>query len=107
MSSRLASIGSHGAAAMLAPVLGTISVNQAKDACRIAYEATQGSTSEELSVIRPVTEGHRIFPYRRKWNATLAGKLTPRQPAIKHLRCNTYVVPLDPGEFFVYVLPTQ
>ncbi|MGB7751823.1 MAG: hypothetical protein WCF88_09750 [Candidatus Acidiferrales bacterium] len=79
-------------------------LNETKDAFLIAYEATQGSTPEEFGVktYHPPQQDTGFF-----CAAAQGIQISLQSTHLENRPYNTYVLPLDSGQFYVYVLPAQ
>jgi hypothetical protein len=78
--------------------------NETKDAFLIVYEATQGSSPEEFSVkTYDPPQNDRGFFYA----AAKGIQISLEDTHLENRPYNTYVLRLDSGEFYVYVLPAQ
>jgi hypothetical protein len=79
-------------------------LNETKDDFLIAYEATQGSSPEEFSVktYDPPEKDTGFF-----WAAAQGIQISLQSSHLESQPYNTYVLPLDSGQFYVYVLPAQ
>lgn len=78
--------------------------SEAKDAFLIVYEAAQGSGPEEFSVKTydpPQKDTGFFYAAAQGIQISLENSHLERRPY------NTYVLPLDSGQFYVYVLPAQ
>ncbi len=78
--------------------------NETKDAFLIVYEATQGSSPKEFSVKTydpPQNDTGFFYAAAKGIQISLENTHLERRPY------NTYVLPLDSGQFYVYVLPAQ
>jgi hypothetical protein len=78
--------------------------NEAKDAFLIVYEATQGSSLKEFGVKTydpPQNDTGFFYPAAKGIQVSLENAHLEKRPY------NTYVLPLDSGQFYVYVLPAQ
>jgi len=78
--------------------------SETKDAFLIVYEASQGSSPEEFNVKTNVP------PLRDTGFFYIAAKgiqLSLENSRLEKRAYNTYVLPLDSGQFYVYVLPAQ
>lgn len=78
--------------------------NETQDAFLIAYEATQGSSLREFSVktYDPPQQDKEFF-----CSAAKGIQLSLENSHLEKRPYNTYVLPLDAGQFYVYVLPAQ
>jgi hypothetical protein len=78
--------------------------NEAKDAFLIVYEATQGGSPSDFSVrtYNPPKADTEFFYFAAK-----GIQISLENSHLEQRAYNTYVVPLDSGEFYVYVLPAQ
>jgi hypothetical protein len=78
--------------------------NETKDAFLIAYEATQGSSPKEFNVkTNDPPQQDTGFFYR----AAKGIQLSIENCHLENRPYNTYVLPLDSDQFYVYVLPAQ
>jgi hypothetical protein len=79
-------------------------LNETNDAFLIVYEATQGNSPREFSVkTYDPPQKDTGFSY-----ITAKGiQLSLENSHLEKRRYNTYVLPLDSGQFYVYVLPAQ
>jgi hypothetical protein len=78
--------------------------NESKGAFLIVYEATQGSSLNEFSVKTydpPQTDIGFFYTAAKGIELALENSHLEKRPY------NTYVLPLDSGQFYVYVLPAQ
>jgi len=78
--------------------------NETKDAFLIVYEATQGSSPKEFSVKTydaPKSDTGFFYAAAKGIQISLEATQLEKRPY------NTYVLPLDSGEFYVYILPAQ
>jgi len=78
--------------------------NEAKDAFLIVYEATQGSVPKEFAVRTydpPQKDTGFFFIAAKAIEMSLQNSHLERRPY------NTYVLPADSGQLYVYVLPAQ
>lgn len=78
--------------------------NEAKDAFLIVYEATQGDSPTEFSVKTydpPQSDTGFFYAAAKGIQISLENTQLERRPY------NTYVLPLDSGQFYVYVVPAQ
>jgi hypothetical protein len=78
--------------------------NETKDAFLIAYEATQGSDPREFTAKAydpPQKDTGFFFIAAKAIEIALQNSHLERRPY------NTYVLPLDSGQLYVYVLPAQ
>jgi hypothetical protein len=75
-----------------------------KEAFLIAYEATQGSTLRNFTVntYDPPKKDTGFF-----YNAAKAIEISLQSSHLERRPYNTYVLPLDSGQMYVYVLPAQ
>jgi hypothetical protein len=78
--------------------------NEPKDGFLIAYEATQGSTPKEFAVrpYDPPKEDKEFF-----YIAAMAIDISLHNVQLEKRPYNTYVLPADSGQLYVYVLPGQ
>lgn len=78
--------------------------NETKDAFLIAYEATQGTSPEEFAVktYDPPLKDTGFF-----YAAAEGIQISLENSHLERRSYNTYVLPLDSGQFYVYVLPAQ
>lgn len=78
--------------------------NEAKDAFLIVYEATQGSGPKEFTVktYDPPQKDTGFF-----YVAAKAIEISLQNSHLERRPYNTYVLPLDSGQLYVYVLPAQ
>jgi hypothetical protein len=78
--------------------------NENKDAFLIVYEATQGSSPKEFSVktYDPPKIDTGFF-----YAAAKGIQISLENTQLENRPYNTYVLPLDSGEFYAYVLPAQ
>jgi len=78
--------------------------NETNDAFLIVYEATQGSNPEEFRVKTndPPQKDTGFF-----YIAAKGIQLSLENAHLEKRRYNTYVLPSDSGQFYVYVLPSQ
>jgi hypothetical protein len=78
--------------------------NEAKDAFLIVYEAMQGSSPKEFSVKTydpPQKDTEYFYIAAKGIQISLENSHLEKRPY------NTYVLPSDSGQFYVYVLPAQ
>ncbi len=78
--------------------------NEAKDAFLVAYEATQGSDPRQFTVktYDPPQQDFGFF-----YIAAKAIAISLQNVQLQKRPYNTYVLPLDSGQLYVYVLPSQ
>jgi hypothetical protein len=78
--------------------------NDAKDAFLIVYEATQGSGPQDFAIktYDPPEEDKAFF-----YIAARGIEVSLQHSHLEKRPYNTYVLPLDSGQFYVYVLPAQ
>ena len=78
--------------------------SEAKDAFLIVYEASEGSSLREFTVktYDPPRNDTDYF-----YKAAKAIELSLRNAQLQKRPYNTYVLPLDSGQFYVYVAPAQ
>lgn len=79
-------------------------LNETKDAFLIAYEATQGNSPQEFTVTAydPPRKDTEFF-----CSAAKAIEMSLESSHLERRPYNTYVLPLDSGQLYVYVLPAQ
>jgi hypothetical protein len=79
-------------------------LNDTKDAFLIAYEAFQGNSPQEFTVKthEPPKEDTEFF-----YIAAKAIALSIQNARLERRAYNTYVLPLDSAQLYVYVLPAQ
>jgi hypothetical protein len=78
--------------------------SEAKDAFLIVYEATQGSSPQQFTVkTYDPPEKDIDFFYR----AAKAIEISLHNTQLEKRPYNTYVLPLDSGQLYVYILPAQ
>lgn len=78
--------------------------NETKDAFLVVYEAMQGSSPKEFSVKTndpPLKDTGFFYAAAKGIQLSLENSHLEKRPY------NTYVLPLDSGQFYVYVLPAQ
>ena len=78
--------------------------NETKDAFLIVYQATQGGSPEQFSVKTydpPKNDTGFFFTAAKGIQISLESSHLEKRPY------NTYVLPLDSGQFYVYVLPAR
>ena len=77
---------------------------ETKDAFLVAYEAVQSSSPDEFTVktYNPPQKDTQFF-----YIAAKAIDLVMRNTSFERRPYNTYVLPLDSGQLYVYVLPAQ
>jgi hypothetical protein len=77
---------------------------ETKDAFLVAYEAVQSSSPDEFTVktYNPPQKDTQFF-----YIAAKAIDLVVRNTSFERRPYNTYVLPLDSGQLYVYVLPAQ
>jgi len=78
--------------------------NETKDAFLVAYEATQGNDSRQFTVQNydPPQKDTGFF-----YIAAKAIEISLQNTHLEKRPYNTYVLPLDSGQLYVYVLPAQ
>jgi hypothetical protein len=78
--------------------------NDTKDSFLIVYEATQGRSPKEFSVktYEPPQKDTEFF-----YTAAKGIQISLENSHLEKRRYNTYVLPSDSGQFYVYVLPAQ
>jgi hypothetical protein len=79
-------------------------INETGDAFLIAYEAIQGSNPEQFTVKSydpPQKDTGFFYTSSKGIQISLENSHLEKRPY------NTYVLPLDSGQFYVYVLPAQ
>jgi hypothetical protein len=79
-------------------------LNETHDAFEIVYEATQGSKPAEFTVKTFDPPQHDTGFYLA---AAKAIELALQNATLEKRPYNTYVLPLDSGELYVYILPAQ
>jgi hypothetical protein len=78
--------------------------DETKDSFLIVYEATQGKSPSEFGVTQhdpPVKDTGFFYAAAKGIEISLQNAELQRRPY------NTYVLPLESGQFYVYVLPAQ
>lgn len=79
-------------------------LSETKDSFLVAYEAIQGSSHAEFTVktYNPPQKDTQFF-----YIAAKAIALAVRNTSFEQRPYNTYVLPLDSGQLYVYILPAQ